>query len=82
LSSTVTVPAVTQAVTPSVTVERVPVDLVALRREIAEWTECHLKIERMKVIERHNHISWQFSRLGFLVVGMAFFVLLAVAAVS
>ena len=74
-------PTVTQSVAPAVTIQP-PVDLVALRREIAEWTECHLKIERMKVIERRNHISWQVSRFGLLLVGFAFFVLLAYAAVS
>jgi hypothetical protein len=75
-------PTVTESVTPTVTVERPPVDLIALRRDIEEWTGLHQKIERLKVSERRNHISWQVSRFGFLLVGFAFFVLLALAALS
>src|SRR5437899_2441107 len=41
LSSTVTEPTVTQAVTPAVTVQPSPVDLIALRRSIAEWARLH-----------------------------------------
>jgi hypothetical protein len=66
--------------------ERTAVDLVQLRRDIHEWAQLHRKVEVLKVRHRRNqrrdHISWRICRFTFLVVGVAFFVMLAVAAVS
>jgi hypothetical protein len=63
-----------------------PVDLVALKRDIKEWGALHAKVERLKVRQRRDqrldHISWQVCRFTFLIIGAAFFALLAYAAVT
>jgi len=76
LSSTVTASSVTQAVTPTVTVQPPPVDLIALRRSIADWAKLHNEIDRLKAgREPYN------PRMAFFVLGVAFFALLGFAAV-
>jgi hypothetical protein len=61
-----------------------PVDLVQLRREIAEWARLHRQVERIKVRQRRNqrrdHISGEICRFTFLGIGVGFFVLLAFSA--
>lgn len=68
------------------TPSRPEVDLVTLRRDIAEWAGLHQKVERLKVRQRRdrrrNYVSGQVCRFVFLVVGVGFFVMLAVAAVN
>jgi|SRR5262245_10024562 len=66
-------------VTPAVTVERPPVDLTALRREIAEWVQRNRDVERQKRKELRAYISWQVSRFVFFVLGVAFFALIFAA---
>jgi len=59
-------------VTPSVTV---PVDLIALRREIQDWTKLHAQVERLRTgREPYNPRMW------FLAMAVAFFALVAYSA--
>jgi len=54
-----------------------PVDLVQLKREIQDWVKLHQEVERLRTgREPYN------PRMVFFLVGVAFFVLLAYAAVS
>jgi len=63
---------VTESVTPSVTV---PVDLIALRREIQDWTKLHAQVERLRTgREPYNPRMW------FLAMAVAFFALVAYSA--
>jgi hypothetical protein len=62
--------------------ERTTVDLVHLRRDIQGWRELHHQVERLKVQARRDHVQWQICRFVFLLVGVAFFVTIAVAAVT
>jgi hypothetical protein len=58
-------------------VERSPVDLVALKRDIQAWTKLHHEVDRLKAArEPYN------PRFVFFVLGVSFFVMLAYAAVS
>src|SRR5262249_17911764 len=67
-------PAVTTPVTPSVTA---PVDLIALRRDIQDWTKLHNQVDRLRTgREPYN------PRFVFFLVGVGFFVLLAYSAVG
>lgn len=54
----------------------------ASRAEIEEWKAIRRKLKGLKARERWRHAQWQTCRLVFLVVGVAFFALLAYAAVN
>jgi len=62
--------------------DRDPVDLVALKRDIAQWVGLHREVERLKRRQWRSRVSDQLCRFGFLIVGVAFFVVLAYAAVN
>jgi len=63
---------VTDRVTPSVTV---PVDLIALKREIRDWTKLHNEVDRLRAVrEPYN------PRMIFFVAAVAFFVVVAYSA--
>jgi len=71
VTESVTTP-VTDRITPSVTA---PVDLIALRRSIQDWTKLHNEVERLRTgREPYNPRMW------FLAVAVAFFVLVAYSA--
>ena len=58
-------------------VERTAVDLVQLKRDVRAWTELHLEVDRLRAgREPYN------PRFVFFHVAVAFFVLLAFAALS
>jgi hypothetical protein len=81
LSSTVTVPTVTQAVTPTVTVEPLRPSLIELRREVWQWVRLHREVGSVEAINRRQRIKDRIAQLSFLSVAVGFFVLIAVAAV-
>jgi hypothetical protein len=72
----------------SVTVEasRSEVDLIALRADIHEWVELHKKIaalkDRARRSQRRSRVSDQVCRFLFLGIGVAFFVMLGLAALA
>jgi hypothetical protein len=61
---------------------RPPIDLVALGRDIQDWTKLHLEVERLRTIGRARSRREPYNpRMLFFVAGVAFYVLLAISAV-
>jgi hypothetical protein len=75
---------VTRHVTKSVT--REPVNLVQLRRDIADWIALHHKVTLLKKQQPHDErrmrVSDQVCRVTCLTIGVGFFALIAVAALN
>jgi hypothetical protein len=63
-------------------IQRVHVDLPALKRDIAEWVRLHRVVDGMEAVDRRQRIKDRVAQLSFLSVAVVFFALLAIAAVS
>jgi hypothetical protein len=63
-------------------IQRVPIDLIALRRDIARWVELHHAVDRSPVVERRQRIKDRIAQLTALALAIGFLVLLALAAIN
>jgi hypothetical protein len=60
--------------------QRVHVDLPALKRDIAKWVAFHHAVDRSQAFERRQRIKDRIAQLSFLALAVAFYVLIAAAA--